>query len=271
MSTAAPRPPPTQEQMHAWVDGRLPPAQHAEVEALLHAHPEILVQAQQWKKQAEALRALYPLAPHPTVPPHLQEGLDKLAARRQHHTQWTRWGGMAASLAIAFAGGWYLRPSLSGGTMAQALPPHTFVQQASLAYTVYSPEVRHPVEVTSAEQAHLVQWLSKRLGKTLRVPDLGAQGYTLMGGRLLPGDAGARAQFMFQNPSGGRITLYIGGLPPSAATPTSKDTAFQFSSQGKSSSFYWVDQGFGYALTGTLERAELMQLSEAVFAQLSAP
>ena len=45
-----------------------------------------------------------------------------------------------------------------------------------------------------------MQWLSRRLGKPLKVPVLAAQGYELMGGRLLPGDNGARAQFMFQNP-----------------------------------------------------------------------
>ncbi|WP_138515452.1 anti-sigma factor family protein [Rhodoferax bucti] len=264
-------PSPTQEQIHAWVDQRLSPEEHAAVEALLAAQPHLHGEARQWRAQAQALRALYPEDRGAPVPDHLEDSLRQLALRQQRHTLWARWGGMAASVALAFAGGWYMRPPLSGAAMAAGTSsPHTFIQQASVAYAVYAPEVRHPVEVTSAEQAHLVQWLSKRLGRTLRVPDLSAEGYTLMGGRLLPGDSGARAQFMFQDAADHRITLYLGGVSTPTAQPSGHDTAFQFSSQGKNSSFYWVDQGFGYALTGVLDRAALMQLSELVFAQISA-
>ena len=40
----------------------------------------------------------------------------------------------------------------------------------------------------SAQEAHLLQWLSRRLGKPLAAPDLSPFGYRLMGGRLLPGN-----------------------------------------------------------------------------------
>ena len=33
-------------------------------------------------------------------------------------------------------------------------------------------EVAHPVEVGAAQEAHLLQWLSKRLGRKLAAPDL---------------------------------------------------------------------------------------------------
>ena len=52
-------------------------------------------------------------------------------------------------------------------------------------------EVRHPVEVPGSERAHMTQWLSKRLGSELRVPDLQSIGLKLVGGRLLPGPTGA--------------------------------------------------------------------------------
>ena len=57
-----------------------------------------------------------------------------------------------------------------------------------------------------------MQWLSRRLGKPLKVPVLAAQSYELMGGRLLPGDSGARAQFMFQNLGGARASRFIWAL-----------------------------------------------------------
>ena len=73
------------------------------------------------------------------------------------------------------------------------------------AYRTFSVEVRHPVEVDAAQEPHLVQWLSKRLGRRLVVPDLTAAGFRLMGGRLLPAEETSAAQFMYQDDKGQRL------------------------------------------------------------------
>src|SRR6185369_13024482 len=67
--------------------------------------------------------------------------------------------------------------------------------RAARAHLVYTPEVRHPVEVDAKEKDHLVKWLSKRLDRPLKVPALGNEGFELLGGRLLPGNDGPVAQF----------------------------------------------------------------------------
>jgi anti-sigma factor RsiW len=46
------------------------------------------------------------------------------------------------------------------------------------------------------------------------------------------------------------------------------ETAFSFSSDGPVPGFYWVDQGYGYALAGKLPRHALMDLATAVYRQL---
>ncbi len=76
------------------------------------------------------------------------------------------------------------------------------------AYKLYVVEVRHPVEVPGDERAHMTQWLSKRLGADLRVPDLQPIGLKLVGGRLLPGPTGAAAFYMYEGRSGERFTIY---------------------------------------------------------------
>jgi anti-sigma factor RsiW len=127
------------------------------------------------------------------------------------------------------------------------------------------------VEVAASEQEHLVQWLSKRLGKPLKVPNLSAQGFELVGGRLLPGDIGARAQFMFQNAQGQRITLYLGVVdqkPGKSDMPDTRETRFRFEPDGAVPSFYWFDHGFGYALAGQMDREKLMQVATLVYQQL---
>ena len=46
------------------------------------------------------------------------------------------------------------------------------------------------------------------------------------------------------------------------------ETAFRFEHDGNTSAFYWVDQGFGYALAGNLPRAELLALATLVYRSL---
>src|SRR6185369_9972852 len=90
--------------------------------------------------------------------------------------------------------------------VAAAIP-----EQAATAHAVFAPEVRHPVEVR-ADEDHLLRWLSNRMGRPVKAPSLETAGWRLMGGRLLPvaGDASGHVacQFMFENASGLRLTLY---------------------------------------------------------------
>ena len=123
--------------------------------------------------------------------------------------------------------------------------------------------MRHPVEVGADQQAHLVAWLSKRLGAPLKAPQLGAQGWELEGGRLLPGQRGPVAQLMYRNASGARLTLYV-----STEQQAGRDTGFRFAQEGPVSVFYWIDGKFGYALSGTLDKAALAAVANAVYAQL---
>jgi anti-sigma factor RsiW len=204
-----------------------------------------------------------------SVPERFTPAVDQLVLAHAQHAQrrqWWRWGGMAAGVALAFGTGWLAHAWQSGASplLAKASPEKSFIHQAALAHAVYLPEVRHPVEVAAAQQEHLVQWLSKRLGKPLKVPNLSAQGFELVGGRLLPGDEGARAQFMFQNAGGERITLYVGAVNDK----TNIETAFRYTEQGSTAGFYWVDHGFGYALSGQQPKATLLHLAQVVHQQL---
>ncbi|CAN7686526.1 anti-sigma factor [Pseudoduganella sp. LjRoot289] len=142
--------------------------------------------------------------------------------------------------------------------MAAGLAHH-----AALAHRVYAPEVRHPVEVGADQQDHLVAWLSKRLGTPLRPPKLAPLGYELVGGRLLPGDSGPVAQFMYTDASGQRLTLYV-----SSGQSGNKDSGFRYAQDGQLSVFYWIDGRYGYALSGALGKAELSQIANAVYEQL---
>ena len=265
-------PPIDEASLHALADGRLSPVEREALQARLAADPESLRTVQAWQAQRELLRSLHEDVLREPVPPQLAEAARHVGRAGASLVRWQRWGGMAASVLLAFLVGWLAhgqwdqRPGSSAMARARSAD---FGHQSVVAHVVYSPEVRHPVEVTAAQQEHLVQWLSKRLGRPLKVPDLAPQGYELVGGRLLPGEQGARAQFMYQNTKGERVTLYVGAIDGSkAGTPQTAETAFSFTSEAGTSSFYWVDQGFGYALAGRLSRPDLLSLAETVYKQL---
>ncbi|MFC5522807.1 anti-sigma factor family protein [Polaromonas jejuensis] len=265
----------SESELHALLDRRLLPHERAALETRLLNDAVAMATLKAWQAQREALRELHrPLLGEP-LPPALLAAAQRLTSSQQQFDQWWRWGGMAASVALAFGVGWLshgqwtsLRPQTSQVLAKARGTGQEFARQAAVAHVVYAPEVRHPVEVTAAQQEHLVQWLSKRLGRPLKVPNLSAQGYELVGGRLLPGETGARAQFMFQNESGERVTLYLGALNGDSSAAAKRETVFSFSTDGPIHDFYWVDQGFGYALAGRLPREGLMQLAQAVYQQL---
>lgn len=257
----------TEADLHAYVDGLLPLARQAEIEAWLAARPEEAARVNAYRSQNLALRQLFDPVLDEAVPPGI-----RLPVRRP----W--WNGpaarSAAAVLIALLGGvagWTVRggmaPQAVAGSgqarFAIAGPATGLARQAAIAHAVYSPEVRHPVEVGVEQEAHLVAWLSKRLGKPVHPPHLGKLGYDLIGGRLLPGQSGPVAQFMYQDVAGKRMTLYVSTEQGSAA-----DTGFRFAQEGKVGVFYWIDGDFGYALSASAGKGELAAIATAVHAQL---
>ena len=110
-----------------------------------------------------------------------------------------------------------------------------------------------------------MQWLSKRLGKELRTPDFAPLGYQLVGGRLLPGDTGPVAHFMYQCNRGTRVTLYV-----RTEAADNRETAFRYAREGSVGVFYWVDRKMGYALSSNdISKDDLLKVANAVYQQLN--
>jgi anti-sigma factor RsiW len=263
--------PVTEAELQAWVDGQLAPARHAAVDAYLARHPAEAKRLQAYREQNAGLRALFQPVLDEALPPALAPAPQPTPATQPLRLP-APWPllRMAAMLALTLAGGaagWWLHDlgdRADGGrapSMASALPA-----RAALAHAVYTPEVRHPVEIGADQQAHLVAWLSKRLGAPLKAPQLSAQGWELEGGRLLPGQSGPVAQLMYRDAGGARLTLYV-----STEQTQAHETGFRFAREGDVSVFYWIDGQFGYALSGNLDKAALAAVANAVYAQLEQP
>lgn len=249
-----------EEELHGLTDGRLAATRRTEVEAWLATHPHEAAQVEDWRAQNALLHRAYDQVLAAPLPARLLD-----ATRRPGRFSTLRMAAAVAWLALGGVIGFFVRSELSA-TPPQASLPH----QAALAHAVFSPEVRHPVEVDATQEAHLAAWLSKRLGATLKPPHLEAAGYALLGGRLLTGEggsaSGAVAQFMYQDSRGARLTLYVRN---DASGSKAHETAFRFAREGSISVFYWLDGRLGYALSGEAEKTELLRVATIVYRQLN--
>jgi anti-sigma factor RsiW len=248
----------TESELQAYADGRLEPKRRVAVEAWLATRPEEAERIADYRKIAKELRGIYDPVITETLPPRFL----------RKRVQWKRYALVAGwtmiGVLIGALAGWELHESRPNSAATSDMGA-AMARRAAIAHATYSPEVRHPVEVGADQEAHLVAWLSKRLGASLRAPQLEDAGYSLVGGRLLPGDTGPVAHFMYQTQKGARITLYV-----RTEVVGNRETAFRYAEEGRVRVFYWVDRKMGYALSsGDIGKDELFKVANSVYQQLN--
>jgi len=249
---------PDESMLHAYADDQLAEAERERVEAWLERNPQAAAEVADWAEQSSLLHEAFdPVAQDP-LPEALLARIDTGTAAPTR--QW-RMAAAIGWLAIGLVGGYLLgrQPVASDESLAVA----PIVRDAAIAYAVYTPEVRHPVEVGADQREHLVAWLSKRVGGQISAPDLLSHGYSLVGGRLITGHDGPGALLMYENASGERLTLFI------CHEEDASETAFRFATTDDVNVFYWVDGPLGYALSGTLSREALQAVAVSVYQALN--
>lgn len=282
---------PQEETLHAYVDGQLPPAQRATVEAWLADDAEAAARVMAYRMQNTALHALFDPVLHET-PPTTTHDLGRMLERRlavvseqradraatpaannnhySHFWEPRLLRRLAASLALFLAGalGGYLGHGFGERGLATVVVRPEFLQvfaeEAAQAHSFYTAESRFVVEMGADDKADLDSWLSKRLGRTVFAPDMSGRGYKLIGGRALPASGGAGAQYMYEDAGNARLTLFIG------APPAEQEAAFSFVQQGDVSLIYWIESGLAYALIAPLDRDSLMDLTKVVSQEIKA-
>jgi len=243
----------TEDDLHAYVDGVLEPEREAEVAAYLEGHPDMARRVAAFSDQRDLLRqALAPIADEP-LPSRLN--LSGMIEKRQRRPS-PVWWAVAAMLMLSIGGlgGWVMRGSLqtsSGGLAALA-------QEAAYSYSVYAPDRVRPVEMRASDSAQLVQWVSNRLKQPVKLPDLTASGYRLMGGRLIATSHGPAAMFMYDDDRGDRLVVLTRPMISDQSAPMAPHSG------GDVSGFAWADGGMGYSLVGQAAAEALRPIANEV-------
>jgi anti-sigma factor RsiW len=255
--------PVTEADLHAFVDGRLDDDRRRRVELWLKDHPDEAAEVRQWQQQAEDLKVAF--SHYARFSEDDRTLLNPEAQAGTPAPFWRRAGLLAASLLLFLSGagaGIYAdrfyagNPPVETASALESLPG-----QSRTAFLVYASEKRHPVEVGADDEAHLITWLGKRLDYKLVAPDLRSEGFSLVGGRLVPVNGMAGAMLMYQDAGGQRLTVLLG------KNPKNGETSFRFESAGPVETFYWIDGGIGYAVTGEVTREKLQAIAEECYRQ----
>lgn len=250
----------TEDDLHAYVDDVLEPQRRAEVGSYLADHPDVAKRVAGFADQRELLRAaLAPIADEP-LPPELN--LSRIIGSRRRRRS-PAWWAVAAMLLLGVGGlgGWVVRGSLEASPSGLT----ALAQEAAYSYNVYAPDRVHPVEMRASDAAQLVQWVSSRLNRPVRVPDLASSGYRLMGGRLVATQHGPAAMFMYDDDHGSRVVVLT--RPMTSADQNAPMTA---QSSGSATGFAWADNGIGYSLVGEVPAEMLRPVANEVRRQARA-
>ena len=252
----------TERDIHMALDGELPEEERVDFDAWLDGNPEMKARTVRFEADRTRLRDTFAGVLDERTPDRLTKLVTGEAGRPAAGAPRWRMAAAAALLLVLGGGGGYLAGV--GGLGMEAQAEDELAEEAIAAHTIYAAEQRHAVEVGADDKDHLLGWLSKRLGLTLIAPDLTAEGFELVGGRLLPAGQKMAGLLLYEDAKGNRISIYV------TAEGEEKAKGIYKLETGDASAVYWLDKGWGCAVVGTLPQEQLLDVGRKAYRQLLA-
>jgi anti-sigma factor RsiW len=254
----------TDDDLMAYADGQLAAERREAVEHAIARDPSLAARVAAIREQNAALRdALDPWLAE-AIPARLLAAAEGRAGGGRLMRLWPAFAA-AATLVLGIAVGWFGRDVV----LERSGMPTTFARQAALTHVLYAADQRRPVEVWANEEEGLVRWLTRRLSYDAHVPNLNSLGYALVGGRLVAGNEKPTALVMYENAEKQRLTLQW-RVTREKGEPAG-ETSFRYALENGVGVFYWIEDECAYALSGPLDRAQLLAVARVVYGQLAEP
>ena len=253
--------------LNGFVDGRIEPGRAAALSESLASDPQARARMDSWKRQNESLRTMFASVLFEPVPVRLLAGSvaagrpARPGAEAAERRPASRMTGAVTTISVGAAlVGFVLGGLASIGTDDFGLfgrgtadaprpirdlvaPDRSLAERAIDSHRTFLSDAIRPVEMTAGEEPRLLRWLQHKVASPIRIPELGRHGWSLVGGRVLPGPRGPEAFLVYGN-GPDRMGLTISRMPTSR---TAQVTAVDGPDTVGAAT--WGDDIFGYALT----------------------
>jgi len=245
--------PPSEEDLHAFIDGELPADRSASIEQALADDPHLAARVAAFQADKQALAALYaPLGRMP-VPASWIARIDQAAARPPTRTTRARLApwltALAACIMLAILGTALLRPH------GHAADP--ILAEAEAARADRLTPVQRLTEAAIADVPGRDAGLARAVGLKLRAPDLARLGWHLVRVDTYAGAAALR----YRTDAGQALTLYI--------RRSTGEPRFDLLHHGRERICIWQDEVVSAVMMGDMTAGAMMRVASAAYLELN--
>jgi anti-sigma factor RsiW len=228
--------PPSERDLHAYVDGKLDDADRQTMDTWLAANPELAKQVLAWQLDAQNLRAGLSGDLHRPMNPDLDPAAIRQRLRRNRSRHLASAAMLLLAVCVGGLTGWQARElTLASGVLPMA--------DAVQAYRMFALNDNAASDWNTAKPNNVQVWLDKNFAQANRLPDLESAGFKPVSGRLSSTEQGAAAMVVYKDAQGRTLSFYI--RPPvenhrMLPRGTRRD--------GELQADYWSGGGYNYAM-----------------------
>ncbi|MBN2974496.1 anti-sigma factor PrtR [Pseudomonas fluorescens] len=240
--------PPSERDLHAYVDHQLLESDRRVLETWLAAHPDVATQVHAWQQDAQLLRASLSGALQQPANPNLEPALIRQRIRHRSRRHFATAAVLLIAVSLGGLGGWHAREA----TQSSLLP----MADAMQAFRLFAQDGVLPADYNAEDSSTMQAWLDRYFNQAHRLPDLSPSGFKPVSGRLLSTEQGAAAMVLYQDAQGRHISFYIRPPGPNNGfLPRGSRTADGLQAQ------YWSGGGYNYAVVSPADQvpAHLLQ------------
>jgi anti-sigma factor RsiW len=242
--------PPSERDLHAYVDHQLSDADRRLVETFLASNPEISAQVRAWQLDARQLRAALGGALQQPANPDLDPAVIRQRLQRQSRRHLASAAVLLIAVSVGGFSGWQAREM----TLVSAQAP---MADAMQAYRLIAQQGILPADYKVGEDGDMQGWLDRYFTQANRLPDLSDAGFNPVSGRLLSTEQGPAAMVVYENQSGQKISFYV--RPPG---PKNFLLPRGSRSDGELQAEYWSGSGYNYAMVSPADTPAARMLKQ---------
>jgi anti-sigma factor RsiW len=230
--------PPSERDLHAYVDGQLNEADRLTMDTYLAAHPEVAQQVKAWQQDAQTLRAALSGELHRAPNPELDPAFIRQRLQRNRTRHFAAAAVLLIAVSVGGLSGWQAREMTLAGNVAP-------MADAVQAYRMFAVKAGMASDWNPTEAGDVQGWLDTNFAQANRLPDLAAAGFKPVSGRLTPTEQGAAAMVVYKDTDGRTLSFYI-------RPPAQRDHLLPRGSRrdGELQADYWSGSGYNYAMVG---------------------